>query len=64
MKDPIDFIGSVLSKSEKNTKVILKVSEGKVLIINEAYMLYLGSKGVGNTLDPFKTLVIDTTEVS
>jgi len=39
--------------------VILKVSEGKVLIINKAYILYLGSKGIGNILDPFKTLVID-----
>lgn len=60
MKDPADFIGSVLGESEKNTKAILKASEGKVLIINKAYMLYSGSKGVGNTLDPFKTSVIDT----
>lgn len=60
MKNPADFIGSVLGESEKNTKAILKASEGKVLIIDEAYMLYSGSKGTGNTSDPYKTAVIDT----
>ncbi len=60
LKNPADFIGSVLGESEKNTKAILKASEGKVLIIDEAYMLYSGGKGVGNTSDPYKTAVIDT----
>lgn len=33
---------------------------GKVLIIDEAYMLYSGSAGGGNTTDSFKTAVVDT----
>lgn len=60
LKNPADFVGSVLGESEKNTKAILKASEGKVLIIDEAYMLYTGGKGTGNTSDPYKTAVIDT----
>lgn len=32
---------------------------GKVLIIDEAYMLYSGKEG-GNVSDPYKTAVIDT----
>ena len=60
VKNPADFVGSVLGETEKITKAILKASEGKVLIIDEAYMLYSGTKGVGNTSDPFKTAVIDT----
>lgn len=60
MKNPADFVGSVLGESEKNTKAILKASEGKVLIIDEAYMLYSGTKGAGNTSDPYKAGVIDT----
>jgi hypothetical protein len=60
LKNPADFIGSVIGESEKNTKAILKASEGKVLIIDEAYMLHSGGKGVGNTSDPYKTAVIDT----
>ena len=60
MKNPADFVGSVLGESEKNTKTILKASEGKVLIIDEAYMLYPSSKSVGYGSDPFKTAVIDT----
>ena len=60
VKNPADFIGGVLGESEKNTKAILKASEGKVLIIDEAYMLYPGSKGVGNASDPYRTAVIDT----
>jgi hypothetical protein len=60
LKNPADFLGSVLGESEKNTKAILKASEGKVLIIDEAYMLYSGGKGAGNTSDPYKTTVIDT----
>ncbi|MCJ1288012.1 hypothetical protein MMC26_007365, partial [Xylographa opegraphella] len=59
-KNPSDFVGSVLGESEKNTKAILKSSEGKVLIIDEAYMLYSGASGVGNTSDPYKTAVVDT----
>lgn len=60
IKNPADFVGAVLGESEKNTKAILKTTEGKVLIIDEAYMLYSGASGVGNTSDPFKIAVVDT----
>ncbi|EAT81282.2 hypothetical protein SNOG_11574 [Parastagonospora nodorum SN15] len=55
MKSPADFIGSVLGGSEANTKGILASSAGKVLIIDEAYMLASGAAG-----DPYKVAVIDT----
>ncbi|KAJ7494735.1 P-loop containing nucleoside triphosphate hydrolase protein [Mycena galericulata] len=79
VKNPADFIGSVLGASESNTKVgrrlsladsmesksqnpkaILANTVGKVLVIDEAYMLYGGSKGTGSQNDPYKTAVIDT----
>jgi hypothetical protein len=60
MKNPADFVGSVLGESEKNTKAILKTTEGKVLVIDEAYMLSPGRKGGSNAGDPYKTAVIDT----
>ena len=43
MKNPADFVGSVLGESEKNTKGILASTVGKVLVIDEAYGLYGGS---------------------
>ena len=52
-------MGDALGASEKNTKIILKVTEGKVLIIDEAYMLYSGGAGKGNITDPYKTAVIN-----
>ena len=62
MKNPADFVGSVLGESEKNTKGILASTVGKVLVIDEAYGLYGGGKGdgVGSQTDPFKTAVVDT----
>jgi hypothetical protein len=36
VKNPADFVGSVLGESEKNTKAILDASVGKVLVIDEA----------------------------
>ncbi|KAG6854527.1 hypothetical protein C0991_005439 [Blastosporella zonata] len=60
VKNPSDFIGSVLGESETKTKAILATSIGKVLIIDEAYMLYGGSGGVGKSNDIYKTAVIDT----
>ncbi|THH18626.1 hypothetical protein EW146_g2397 [Bondarzewia mesenterica] len=59
MKNPADFIGSALGQSEEQTKTILASTVGKVLIIDEAYMLYGGSGSKG-TADPYKTAVIDT----
>jgi hypothetical protein len=55
VKSPADFVGSALGHSESNTKAILASTVGKVLIIDEAYML-AGS----STADPYKTAVIDT----
>ncbi|KAF3484283.1 NFX1-type zinc finger-containing protein 1 [Arthroderma uncinatum] len=60
VKNPSDFVGSHIGESEANTKAILATTVGKVLIIDEAYMLYPGSSGGGNKTDIFKTAVIDT----
>ncbi|KAJ7104159.1 P-loop containing nucleoside triphosphate hydrolase protein [Mycena belliarum] len=60
VKNPADFIGSVLGASESNTKAILASTVGKVLVIDEAYMLYTGTGGTGAQNDPYKTAVIDT----
>jgi SpoVK/Ycf46/Vps4 family AAA+-type ATPase len=55
VKNPADFVGSVLGGSEANTKAILASTVGKVLIIDEAYMLASGAVD-----DPYKAAVIDT----
>jgi AAA lid domain len=60
-KNPSDFIGSVMGQSEANTKAILATTVGKVLIIDEAYMLSPSSGGgAGSGTDIYKTAVIDT----
>ncbi|KZS96999.1 P-loop containing nucleoside triphosphate hydrolase protein [Sistotremastrum niveocremeum HHB9708] len=59
IKNPSDFIGAYIGHSESQTKAILAATRGKVLIIDEAYMLYSGTGGGGNT-ESFKTAVIDT----
>jgi histidinol-phosphate/aromatic aminotransferase/cobyric acid decarboxylase-like protein len=59
IKNPSDFIGSVIGASEVNTKAILAASIGKVLIIDEAYMLSGSSKDGGSSgADVYKTAVI------
>ncbi|KAF8624034.1 hypothetical protein AX17_007240 [Amanita inopinata Kibby_2008] len=60
VKNPSDFIGSALGQSESNTRNILASTVGKVLVIDEAYMLYTGTGGTGNQSDQYKTAVIDT----
>ncbi|KAF8531244.1 P-loop containing nucleoside triphosphate hydrolase protein [Gautieria morchelliformis] len=60
VKNPADFIGSVLGESERNTKAILANTVGKVLVIDEAYMLYSGKGGAGKQSDLYRTAVIDT----
>ncbi|KDQ11900.1 hypothetical protein BOTBODRAFT_189574 [Botryobasidium botryosum FD-172 SS1] len=60
LKNPADFIGSVLGQSESNTKAILANTVGKVLVIDEAYMLYGGTGGAGKQNVPYKVAVIDT----
>ncbi|KAG1726612.1 uncharacterized protein EDB91DRAFT_1239622 [Suillus paluster] len=57
VKNPSDFVGAYLGHTEKSTKAILDSTVGKVLVIDEAYMLY--SKNSGHQ-DSFKTTVIDT----
>ncbi|KAF9021144.1 P-loop containing nucleoside triphosphate hydrolase protein [Hymenopellis radicata] len=59
VKNPADFIGSALGESENKTKAILANTVGKVLIIDEAYMLHTGGP-TGQQSDPYKTSVIDT----
>ena len=52
IKNPADFIGSAMGQSEANTKAILDTTVGKVLIIDEAYMLSgSGSDGSTNAAD-------------
>ncbi|KAI0841013.1 P-loop containing nucleoside triphosphate hydrolase protein [Hypoxylon sp. FL0890] len=60
VKNPADFVGGALGQSEKNTKAILESTKGKVLIIDEAYMLASGTSDSGGTSDPYKTAVVDT----
>ncbi|KAK9771144.1 putative AAA family ATPase [Seiridium cardinale] len=55
IKNPADFVGGALGQSEKNAKAILESTKGKVLIIDEAYML-----AGGGVADPYKTAVVDT----
>ncbi|KAK3386657.1 P-loop containing nucleoside triphosphate hydrolase protein [Podospora didyma] len=57
VRNPSDFIGAHLGQSEQQTKGILAVTTGKVLVIDEAYGLYGGG---GSTADPYKTAAIDT----
>ncbi|KAG5982282.1 hypothetical protein E4U55_002087 [Claviceps digitariae] len=53
VKNPSDFVGGALGQSEQQTKSILAATEGKVLVIDEAYGLY-------GSADPYKTAVVDT----
>ena len=58
VKNPSDFIGACLGKSEAQTRAILATTVGKVLIIDEAYMLSSG--GHDKQHDSFKDAVINT----
>jgi hypothetical protein len=60
IKNPSDFIGNVMGQSESNTKAILAATAGKVLIIDEAYMLAPAASTVGATEDPYRKAVMDT----
>ncbi|KAH7026129.1 uncharacterized protein B0I36DRAFT_386457 [Microdochium trichocladiopsis] len=60
VKNPSDFVGAVLGQSEQQTKGILAASQGKVLVIDEAYALYGGGTSQGAQGDLYKTAVIDT----
>ncbi|KAI0880036.1 P-loop containing nucleoside triphosphate hydrolase protein [Annulohypoxylon maeteangense] len=58
LKTPTDFIGDCLGQSEVNTRKILDASIGRVLVIDDAYMLDPGDSS--RDQDKFKTGVIDT----
>ncbi|KAF2759849.1 P-loop containing nucleoside triphosphate hydrolase protein [Pseudovirgaria hyperparasitica] len=62
IKNPSDFVGDVLGASERNTKAILAATQGKVLVIDEAYGLSSGgsNSGSGGGSDIYKSAVIDT----
>lgn len=57
IRTPADFIGIYWGHSEEKTKDILDASKGKVLIIDEAYMLGSGHR---DKPDPFRMAVVDT----
>ncbi|KAK1255081.1 hypothetical protein MKX08_009076 [Trichoderma sp. CBMAI-0020] len=57
-KTPADFIRESLGSSEAKTKKILEATIGKVLVIDETYMLDAGDPHKGQ--DSYKTGVIDT----
>ncbi|KAF4635676.1 hypothetical protein G7Y89_g2409 [Cudoniella acicularis] len=61
VRNPSDFIGEYIGHSEAATKRILNAAVGKVLIIDEAHMLYPGKRSGGcNKSDIFRVAVIDT----
>ncbi|KAH7122786.1 P-loop containing nucleoside triphosphate hydrolase protein [Dendryphion nanum] len=59
LRNPSDFIGEFIGKSEVQTKAILASTVGKVLVIDEAYMLRPSNNGSSGA-DAFKNGVIDT----
>lgn len=58
IKTRADFIGDAVGRLESNTWAILASTLGKVLIIDEAYMLDPGDTTA--TRDSFKTAVLDS----
>ncbi|KAL2826644.1 P-loop containing nucleoside triphosphate hydrolase protein [Aspergillus cavernicola] len=62
VKNPADFVGSVIGQSEQNTKGILASTIGKVLVIDEAYGLFGGGTRdrSGAQTNQYKTAVVDT----
>ncbi|KAI9687140.1 MAG: hypothetical protein M1822_002551 [Bathelium mastoideum] len=59
-KTPTDFIGAALGASEQATSGILESAKGKVLIIDEAYMLNPTQSSGQTATDPYRSAVIDT----
>lgn len=58
LKNPSDFIGDAVGKSESNAKAILASTVGKVLVIDEAYMLDPGDS-THSSRNTYKTAVLD-----
>ncbi|CAG9984232.1 unnamed protein product [Clonostachys byssicola] len=59
-KTPNDLIGPYIGHSERNTREVLDQAMGNLLIIDDAHMLYQGSRQGTNNSDSFRTGVIDT----
>jgi len=59
VKNPSDFIGNAVGTSEANTRRILAATVGKVLVIDEAYMLMSGVHGASGG-GGYGASVIDT----
>ncbi|KAI3340053.1 P-loop containing nucleoside triphosphate hydrolase protein [Ustulina deusta] len=59
IKTPSELIEDALGQSKRNTKAILDSTKGKVLIIDEAYMLGSRNKSASTT-DAFRAGAIDT----
>lgn len=59
-KNPADFKGAHVGQSEETTKAILAATIGKVLIIDEAYMLHSGDSNTGSGVDPYNKAIVDT----
>ncbi|KAI0886870.1 ATPases of the AAA+ class [Annulohypoxylon maeteangense] len=57
VRNPSDFLGTYFGESENITREILAEARGKVLVIDEAYML---GSGDYDSVDSYRTAVIDT----
>ncbi|CAO2653375.1 Nn.00g027860.m01.CDS01 [Neocucurbitaria sp. VM-36] len=60
VKNASDFIGRYIGHSEKRTRDIISNARGKVLLIDEAYMLDPFQSRSEERADPFRQGVIDT----
>lgn len=60
LRNPSHLIGAYIGHSEEMTKDVLDSARGNVLIIDDAHMLYPGSKGAGHKTDIFRVAVLDT----
>ena len=60
IKKPTDFIGEYIGQSEAMTKIILESTWGKVLIIDEAHMLYKPTVYGTDDSDGYRRGIIDS----
>ncbi|PYI08800.1 P-loop containing nucleoside triphosphate hydrolase protein [Aspergillus sclerotiicarbonarius CBS 121057] len=60
LKNPSDFIGKYTGESEAKPRQILHDSQGRVLVIDDAHMLYQRSGDGSDCSDPYRLAVVDT----
>jgi Holliday junction resolvasome RuvABC ATP-dependent DNA helicase subunit len=60
MKTPADLLSNNIGESELNTKNALDAAQGKVLILDDAHMLYKSSGHGTDDTDSFRVGIIDT----